>query len=124
MIKLSDAIEAKRPFSGSGTRQVMLLHDNARPHTAKATMEVISSLGWEILPHAAYSPDLAPSDYYLFRSLQHHLSDSHFRSPEKVKKSIDEFFESELPSFFRSGIRKLAERWQKCIESEGDYFED
>jgi len=124
MIKLSNAIEAKRPFTDSGTRQVILLHDNARPHTAKATMEVISNLNWEVLPHAAYSPDLAPSDYHLFRSLQHHLCDSHFRSLEEVKKSIDEFIESKSPSFFRSGIRKLAERWQKCVESEGDYFED
>ncbi|EFN63249.1 hypothetical protein EAG_07866, partial [Camponotus floridanus] len=27
----------------------------------------------EILSHVAYSPDLTPSDYFLFRSLQHHL---------------------------------------------------
>ncbi|EFN78187.1 hypothetical protein EAI_08161, partial [Harpegnathos saltator] len=28
------------------------------------------------------------------------------------------------PSFLRSGIRQLPERWQKCVENEGDYFED
>ncbi|CAK9825563.1 Mariner Mos1 transposase, partial [Anthophora retusa] len=50
---------------------------------------LISSLGWEILLHAAYSPDMAPSDYHLFRSLQHHLVGSHFKSLEEVGKSMN-----------------------------------
>ena len=113
---------AKRSFTGSETRQVLLLHDNARPHTAKATLEIISNLGWELLPHAAYSPDFAPSDYHLFRSLQHHLADSHFQTLEEVRKSIHDFIKSKPSSFFRNWIRELPERWQKCIESEEDYF--
>uniref|UniRef100_A0A1I7WA64 Crp/Fnr family transcriptional regulator n=1 Tax=Heterorhabditis bacteriophora TaxID=37862 RepID=A0A1I7WA64_HETBA len=30
----------------------------------------------------------------------------------------------ELMSFFNERIRKLPERWQKVIESEGKYFDD
>lgn len=95
-----------------------------RGYTAKATLKTTSDLGWKILPHAAYSPDLAPSDYHLFRSLQHHVADSHFTSVEEVEKNIVEFIDSKQPSFFRSGIRQLPERWQKCVESKEDYFED
>jgi histone-lysine N-methyltransferase SETMAR len=29
----------------------------------------IQEFDWEILSHPPYSPDLAPSDYHLFRSL-------------------------------------------------------
>jgi len=66
-------------------------------------LETIADLGWEILPHAAYSSDLASSDYYLFRSLQH-FSESQFKSVEQMQKSLDEFIESKPLSFFLCGI--------------------
>ena len=50
-------------------KNVVLLHDNVRPHTARVTQERILKLGWSVLPHPPYSPDLAPSDYHPFRSL-------------------------------------------------------
>lgn len=122
LIHLKEAIEKNRPFNGAGTRSVILLHDNARPHTAKTTVDLITSFGWEVLPHAAYSPDMAPSDYYLFRSLQHHLADSQFKKIEDVQKSISNYIESKSPSFFRTGIRQLPEKWLQCIDNNGDYF--
>jgi hypothetical protein len=33
------------------------LHDSARPHSAAATMNLLNSWGWEILPHPPYCPD-------------------------------------------------------------------
>lgn len=48
----------------------------------KQTKQLIDTLGWEVLPYAAYSPDMAPSDFHLFRSLQHHRVDTHFRTSE------------------------------------------
>ncbi|CAK9803683.1 Mariner Mos1 transposase [Anthophora quadrimaculata] len=66
---------------------------------------------------------MVPSNYHLFRSLQHYLVDSHFKSLEEVGKSINEFIQSKPPSFYRNGIRQLPEKWKKCVESNGDYFE-
>jgi [histone H3]-lysine36 N-dimethyltransferase SETMAR len=59
---------------------------------ALITKETIMELGWEELPHPAYSPDLAPSDYHLFRSIEHFLQEKSFRNHEELKKELDFFF--------------------------------
>ena len=66
--------------------KVILLHDNALSHTAKLVKETIEAFSWEILPHAAYSSDLAPSDYHLFASMGHALVQQRFTPYEDVRK--------------------------------------
>jgi len=63
---------------------VILLHDNAPSHTAKLVKETIETFGWEILSHAAYSPNLAQSDYHLFALMA--LVQQRFTSYEDVRK--------------------------------------
>jgi len=105
---LSDALEEKRPFTGQGHRKVILFHDNARSRVAKATQDHIFALDWDLLPYAVYSPDMAPSDYCLFRSLQHHSADTHFVRFEEIRKYIDDLIASKPVRFFlRQGIPKL-----------------
>jgi hypothetical protein len=53
---------------------VLLQQDNARAHTAKKTLQKIEELeDIELLQHTAFSSDLEPSDYYLFRSMAQFL---------------------------------------------------
>lgn len=48
-------------------RKGLIFHyDNAHPHTALLTKDLLGEFGWEILPHPAYSPELVPFDYHLF----------------------------------------------------------
>jgi len=47
---------------------------------------------WKVLAHPAYSPDLAPSDYHLFRSMEHFLRGKEFENNEDLKKSPGSVF--------------------------------
>ncbi|KAG5319831.1 MOS1T transposase, partial [Pseudoatta argentina] len=102
--------------------KVILLHDNARPHVAKPVKTYLETLKWEVLIHSLYSPDIAPSDFHLFRSMAHGLADRRFHSYEEAQKWIDSWIASKDMSFFRRGIHVLPERWEKVVSSDGRYF--
>ena len=55
------------------TMRHFLLHDNAWPHSAAQTQDLITSFKWEQMGHPPYSPDLAPSDFHLFLHLKKFL---------------------------------------------------
>ncbi|UYV82949.1 hypothetical protein LAZ67_22001483 [Cordylochernes scorpioides] len=73
---------------------------------------------FEVLEHPAYSPDLAPSDYFLFGLLKKELEGRRFDSDEDVQKVVQDFFHTLPKSAYKKGIYKLPERWRRCIESQ------
>jgi len=79
-------------------------------------MDTIQKLKWNVLPHPPYSPDLAPSDYQLFGPLKEHLGGKRFRNNDEVIQDVQEWLRWQPKDFFLSGIRKLPDRWHKCIE--------
>lgn len=100
---------------------VNLLWDHAKPHDSKMTKKKLDDLGWETLPHAPYSPDKAPSDYHLFRSLKGWLKGKKYNTVDAVKAGIQEFFDSKDEDFYARGINNLVDRWEEIIHFGGDY---
>ncbi|GFS62474.1 histone-lysine N-methyltransferase SETMAR [Trichonephila clavipes] len=97
---------------------VILQHDNARPHYARKTLKIINGLGWEVLPHPPYSPDIAPTDFHLFRSMQHFLANKKFQNLDDMKNAIFRYLTEQPTDFYRSGIENLHTRWQKVVANE------
>ena len=108
--RLSRALHEKLPQYEQKYEKVILQHDNSRPHVAKPVKTYLETLKWEVLPHPPYSPDIAPSDYYLFQSMAHGLADQHFRSYEYIEKWLNSWVASKDEHLYRNGIRALPER--------------
>ena len=67
LMKLDKEMKEKRPEEAT-RKGVIFYQDNPRPHTSLVTRKKLLELSWEVMPHPPYSPDLALSDYHLFRS--------------------------------------------------------
>jgi hypothetical protein len=117
--RLEEATQQKRPGRRHG---VILQHDKARPHTANMTKSDIQELDWEILLHPPYSPDLAPSDYHLFRSLSNNLRGVSFNSDAELQNWLDNFFTAKPADFFKSGIENRPENWEAVVNNGGEYI--
>ena len=87
-------------------------------------MDAVERNGYELIPHPAYSPDLAPSDFFLFPNLKKDICGPHFQSDEEVVTAVEECVNGENPDFFSSGLMALEHRWSKCITLEGNYIEN
>ena len=118
--KLAAAVREKRPKRLS----VALLQDNARPHIAKSTRHILEKLGWTTVPHPPYSPDIAPSDYHLFRNLKQHLREKKFKDYNQLKSDLADFFDRQPHSFWEEGIQSLPSKWLHIIDHDGDYIVD
>jgi hypothetical protein len=83
LLKLLNAICSKSPDQLA--RGALLRHDNARPHTARATQERIQELQWELLEEPPYCPDLVPRDFLpSVWSDKNHIGGKCFADDEEV----------------------------------------
>ncbi|XP_046828276.1 histone-lysine N-methyltransferase SETMAR-like [Vespa crabro] len=121
--KLNDALQQKRPELIN--REGVVFHqDNARHHTSLVSRQKLLQLEWDTMLHPPYSPYLAPSDYYLFRSLQNFLDGKTFTSNEEIKNHLDQFFASKDQKFYERRIMLLPERWQKLLDQNVETLPD
>lgn len=122
LTKLNQEVATKRPEWIKRHDRPIMLHDNARPHVGKQVKQVLEEMKWKVLPHPPYSPDIAPSDYHLFRSMAHGLAEQRFTNYEEVEKWLDTWINTKQKDFFSSGIRKLPKLWENVVINCGNYF--
>ena len=89
---LNCSLVEKVPEYRETQHKVFFLHINTLFRTKKPVCDTFETLNWDVLSHAAYLPDLAPSDYHLFASTSHTLAEQRFGSYEDVKKRLNDYF--------------------------------
>ena len=120
----ANLLEKARKFKRRCPNQnIWLLHDNAPVHTSNVAKDQIIKSGFVVIAHPPYSPDLAPSDFWLFNHLKKHLRGNNYNCPEVLQAAVTQFIENCSASFYKNAFLELVKRWKKCVEANGGYVE-
>jgi len=81
--RLRENVRRKRPEMWKNG-DWLLHHDNAPAYTSLVLREFLTKNNMTIVPHPAYSPDLAPCDFYVFPKMILRLKGRRFVSIEEI----------------------------------------
>jgi hypothetical protein len=122
MKRLRDAVRQKRPeLWQSG--EWWLHHDNVPTHKALSVQQFLTKNGMTQLLQPPYSPDLAPCEFFLFPLMKKVLKGKRFADVEEVKKKTTEALKGITLKEFQDCFEKWKTRLDRCIASNGQYFE-
>ena len=97
----------------------ILLHiDNAPPHSANVEM---TKLKIQRMRHPPYSPDIAPSDFFLFGYLKMQLEGMVFQNQNELISSVESVLFKIPKVMLENSLRNWEKRLVKCIETNGEY---
>lgn len=128
--RLDAELNEKRPHL---TKENVLFHCDTIPAlastqtsstTSTKTPAKLKALKYELLDHPQYSPDLDPSEFYLFPNLKGWLQGKRFATNTQLEMEISGYYDGFDNKYFTKGIEMLEERWSKCIELEGNYVDE
>jgi hypothetical protein len=79
--------------------------------------------GLERAIHPPNSPDLAPSDFYLFSHVKHCLRAQPFETADELFLAIDAVLRDIEEWTLHAAFLDWMQRLGQCIETNGDHFE-
>jgi len=101
----------------------LLHHGNAPAHTSLFVREFLTKNNMTTVPNPAYSPDLAPCDFYVFPKMKLRLKGWHFISIEEIQAESQQVLNTLTLADLNECFQKWQNCWDRCIEAQGDYFE-
>jgi histone-lysine N-methyltransferase SETMAR len=91
-------------------KKIIFHQDNAPTHKSVLAMGKLRDLHYELLEHPPYSPDLAPSDFYLFLKLKLFLACQCFSSNQEAIAAVEGYFADLTKNHYRDCIMALEHR--------------
>ena len=113
-----DELKTAMPAPGIGQQNGPNSPHNTWPHVTQPMLQKLNKLGYEVLSHLPYSPDLSPTDYHFFKHLNNLLQGKCFRNQQEGE---NEFVKSRSTDFYTTEINKFFSCWQKCVDCNGSY---
>ena len=102
---------------------LLLHHDHASADTAAVTLDFLAANDVQLVIHPLYSPDLAPSDWFLFLSVKRRLKGKQFQNIEDAQAFIKGVIFYISQSTWSKVTDSWFERMIKCVQAEGGFFE-
>jgi histone-lysine N-methyltransferase SETMAR len=106
------------------THRLIVHLDNCRLHFSKHSQKFFDDNSLLRLPEPSYSPDIAPSDFWLFGHLRSALNGSKFEGPDELLQRIHDFLNEVQGSELMMVFQHWIERVRLVIEHDGDYYQD
>ncbi|PNF43072.1 hypothetical protein B7P43_G02720 [Cryptotermes secundus] len=103
--------------------QWFLHHDNEPSHTALVVQQFLAEKNISVITQPPYSPDLAPSDFWLFPALKMGLRGTHFATMEDTKSNATAELRKIPKEAFHRCFQQWQDRWSMCLRAQGSYFE-
>ena len=104
-------------------KRIIKKHDYAPAHTALSVREFLATKQITAFEHPAYSPDLAPSDFFLFPKIKEILKGRHFDDIGDIRSNTTAALKAIPQNQFQDCFEGWARRWHWCTASQGEYFE-
>jgi len=76
-----------------------------------------------VLEHPAYSPDLTPSNFFLFPKIKEKLKGWYFDDIDDIRSNTTAALKAIPKNHFQNCFEEWTKRRHRCIPSEGKYFE-
>jgi hypothetical protein len=76
-----------------------------------------------VVPHPPYSPDLAPCDFFLFPRVKSTLKEKRFQDVAEIQLNMTQQLQAIPKQAYQTCIEEWKDRWNRCIQSGGSYFE-
>ena len=73
------------------SHRALLFHNNASVHKCNIIQAATRKIGIVKLNHSVYSPDIAPSDYYLFSNLNKFLRGKNFSRDDETIDTVENY---------------------------------
>jgi transposase len=98
-------------------------HDNAPAHSSFLVRNFLAKYETTVVPRPSYSPDLVPADFFLFPKLKSTLKESRFNTFDEIQKNSTKELLTIPKEAFQRAFQSWQKRWERCVASEGNYFE-
>jgi len=89
----------------------------------KSKEEFLSTKQITVLEHPAYSPDLAPNDFFLIPKIKEILKGRHFDDNDDIRNNTTAALKAIPQNQFQNCFEGWTRHWCRCIASQGEYSE-